>query len=77
MNWQEEKGKLVKEYDFKSQTELAQFLLKVAQLADKANHHPDVTVTKASHLRLELFTHSENKLTDKDYALVAEIDQIG
>jgi len=77
MKWQEVNGRLVREYDFGSQTELAQFLLKVAQLADKADHHPDARITKCSHLKLELFTHSKNRITEKDENLATAIDEIG
>jgi 4a-hydroxytetrahydrobiopterin dehydratase len=76
MSWKEESNKLTQEFVFKNQTELAQFLIKVAELADKANHHPDAQISKASHLRLELFTHTENKVTEKDRKLANEISEL-
>ena len=48
MNWEEINGKLSKTYVFKNQTELAQFLLRVAIIADELNHHPDYVVFKCS-----------------------------
>jgi 4a-hydroxytetrahydrobiopterin dehydratase len=76
MNWIIKNDKLTLEIDFKSQTELANFLVQVAENADKLKHHPDIFVTKAFHLKLELFTHSENKITDLDYELAKFIDRI-
>lgn len=76
MSWKEESNKLTQEFVFKSQTELAQFFMKVAELADKSNHHPDAQVFRAFHLRLELFTHTENKVTEKDWKLANEISEL-
>lgn len=74
--WKEENNKLVLEKNFGSQTELALFFLKVAQLADKKDHHPDVFVSKCSHLRMELYTHTSDSITNQDRALAKEIEVI-
>lgn len=74
--WREDNNRLVYERDFQTQTELAQFLVKVARLADQHDHHPDITVTKCSHLKLELFTHTLNTLTDQDRKLAKEIESL-
>ena len=49
-------------------------LEKIAELADKSNHHPDAEIVKCSTLILTLFTHDENAITykDKDLALAIE-----
>lgn len=73
MNWSINDDKLELKMQFQSQTELATFLLKVAQLADKVNHHPDVIVKKAFELTLQLFTHDEGRITEKDRSLSREI----
>ncbi|MBI1837601.1 MAG: 4a-hydroxytetrahydrobiopterin dehydratase [Flavobacteriia bacterium] len=76
MNWKIVNNRLVKEYHFKNQTELAIFFLKVAKLADSMNHHPDVSVFQCSKLKLELFTHTVNKISDLDQKLAKSIDLI-
>lgn len=76
MKWSEENGYLISVNRFSSQTTLARFLLQVAQLADAADHHPDVEIRKAFELKLLLKTHSEGKITAKDYALAEQIGEI-
>ena len=44
----------------------------IAELAEAANHHPDVTVTYPS-VRVTLITHSAGGLTAKDVALARRI----
>lgn len=76
MNWKTTKGKLVQNFEFKSQTELAQFVLKVAKIADEMNHHPDCKIYKAFQLELTLFSHDQGKLTALDHQLAEKIDTI-
>jgi len=69
MDWKINDGKLVKNFEFKSQTELAQFLLKVAQYADEIHHHPDCKIHKAFQLEITLYSHDKNAITELDYQL--------
>ena len=50
------------------------FVDRVAELAERANHHPDILVHGWNKVRLTLSTHSEGGLTDSDFALAASID---
>ena len=47
----------------------------VGHLAEKADHHPDILV-QYRQVTLTLSTHSVGGLTDKDFALAAQIDAI-
>ena len=76
MAFEEINGKLVRNFKFKSQTELAQFLLKVAQYADDIHHHPDCKIHKAFQLEITLFTHDKNEITKLDHQLADFIDSI-
>jgi 4a-hydroxytetrahydrobiopterin dehydratase len=69
MNWEIIDNKLTNNFKFKSQTELAEFLLKVAIYADKMNHHPDCKIHNAFQLEISLFTHDKNEITNLDYDL--------
>ena len=73
MEWIVVEGKLVNNFKFKSQTELAQFLVKVANYADEINHHPDCKIQKAFQLEITLYSHVQNKITDLDYQLAEKI----
>jgi 4a-hydroxytetrahydrobiopterin dehydratase len=47
----------------------------VAYLAEAANHHPDLLI-QWDTVTLTLSTHSAGGLTDKDFALAAQIGQL-
>lgn len=47
---------------------------RVAELAEAANHHPDILVHGWNNVRLTLSTHSEGGLTEADFALASAID---
>lgn len=47
---------------------------RVAELAEAANHHPDILVHGWNKVRLTLSTHSEGGLTDADFQLASQID---
>jgi 4a-hydroxytetrahydrobiopterin dehydratase len=46
----------------------------VAELAEEANHHPDILVHGWNKVRLELSTHSEGGITQADLDLARRID---
>jgi 4a-hydroxytetrahydrobiopterin dehydratase len=52
------------------------FVNRVAELAEAANHHPDILVHGWNKVRLTLSTHSEGGLTDADFRLAGELDAV-
>jgi 4a-hydroxytetrahydrobiopterin dehydratase len=52
------------------------FVDRVAELAEAANHHPDILVHGWNKVRLELSTHSAGGLTAADFALAEQIDAL-
>ena len=76
MKWNEIDGKLVNNFEFKTQTELAQFFLKIAKYADEINHHPDCRIHKAFQLEITLFTHDKKRITELDYMLADKINEL-
>jgi 4a-hydroxytetrahydrobiopterin dehydratase len=52
------------------------FVDRVAELAEVANHHPDILLHGWNKVRLTLSTHSEGGLTDADFELAGEIDRL-
>lgn len=46
----------------------------VAELAEAADHHPDVLVHRYRRVTLTIMTHSENGTTSKDLDLAAQIE---
>ncbi|HYV15858.1 MAG TPA: 4a-hydroxytetrahydrobiopterin dehydratase [Conexibacter sp.] len=49
---------------------------RVAELAEAANHHPDILVHGWNKVRLTLSTHSEGGITAADFALAERIDAL-
>ena len=64
--------KTVKTKNFKQALELAN---KIGLLAEEEGHHPDLLV-RWGELRIELWTHKVDGLSEADFVLAAKIDRI-
>ena len=74
-NWTETKDTLTKKFSFTNFQEAFAFLTRVAFVAEKLNHHPEIH-NVYNQVTLTLSTHSAgNKVTVKDYELAREIDE--
>jgi 4a-hydroxytetrahydrobiopterin dehydratase len=51
------------------------FVNAVGELAEQANHHPDIDI-RWNKVTLTLTTHSANALTDKDVDLATKINDL-
>jgi 4a-hydroxytetrahydrobiopterin dehydratase len=67
-------GAIVREYKLTDFAGAIAFVNRVAELAEAANHHPDILVHGWNRVRLRLSTHSAGGLTDADFALARQID---
>ncbi len=72
--WAREGSAIVREWKLADFPAAIAFVNRVAELAESANHHPDILVHGWNRVRLELSTHSQGGLTDADFALAGEID---
>lgn len=68
MSWTKQNGRLVAHFHFKSFVETLDFVLRVGNLAEQTNHHPNFHIYY-NEVVLELWTHDEQKITEKDWAL--------
>jgi 4a-hydroxytetrahydrobiopterin dehydratase len=75
-NWREEDAALVRDLQFDDFAAAMAFVNRVAEAAEKANHHPDVLVHGYNKVRLTLSTHSAGRITEADHALAARIDDL-
>ena len=73
--WKLEDDELVKVYKFNSYTEGVAFANAVAWLAEAANHHPEIDI-EWRKVTIDLTTHSAGGVTEKDFALAAQIDAL-
>ena len=65
---------IVRDLRFEDFAGAVAFVNRVAELAEQANHHPDILIHGWNRVRLTLSTHSEGGVTDADLALAARID---
>ena len=67
---------IVRELKFDDFAAAVAFVDRVAELAEQANHHPDMLVHGWNKVRLTLSTHSAGGLTDADFRLAARIEEL-
>jgi 4a-hydroxytetrahydrobiopterin dehydratase len=71
--WSREADEIVKTFELPSFPEAIQFVNRVAELAEAADHHPDLDI-RYRKVRVALSTHSEGGITDKDFTLAGQIE---
>jgi 4a-hydroxytetrahydrobiopterin dehydratase len=75
-DWSREGEAIVREHKLADFVAAIAFVNRVAEAAERANHHPDILVHGWNKVRLELSTHSEGGLTEADFAMATEIDRL-
>ncbi len=73
--WQLRDGTIEREWRFGDFGEAIAFINRVAELAEAADHHPDLHNSYAT-VQVALTTHSEGGVTDKDLELAGRIDGV-
>lgn len=74
--WERRGGDSIdREWKFADFAEAMGFVDRVAELAEAANHHPDILLHGWNKVRLTLSTHSEGGLTAADFDLAGRIDR--
>lgn len=64
-----------KEYIFKNFREALAFTNKVGEIAEQEGHHPDIHLSWGK-VKLIIWTHKIDGLTESDFILAAKCDQI-
>ena len=65
---------LEKEYSFKNFKEALDFTVKVGELAENQDHHPDIFLTWGK-VKVTIWTHKIDGLTESDFIFVAKTDR--
>lgn len=74
--WEVRGGKMiVKTFSFPDFKQTMTFVNKVADLAEKEGHHPDMHVSWGKTV-IELSTHAVKGLSENDFILAAKIDAL-
>ena len=76
MNWTETESKLMKTIKCQDFNHALALLNKIAVAAESMKHHPDLKIYSYRFLSIEIYTHDTNSITQKDYDLSKQIDEI-
>ena len=66
---------LEKEFTFKNFREALAFTDKVGELAEEQGHHPDIYLAWG-RVKITIWTHKIDGLTESDFVMAAKIDQL-
>lgn len=64
---------LYKKFSFKTFMNAFSFMNIIADQSEKADHHPKL-INEYNKVEVELFTHSSNSISNKDFSLARFID---
>ena len=65
---------LEKEFSFKNFKEALDFTVKVGELAENQDHHPDIFLTWGK-VKVTIWTHKIDGLTESDFIFAAKTDR--
>lgn len=67
--------KITRQFKFGSFKEAMEFVNKVAKIANKEDHHPDIYIFY-NKVQLDLFTHAALGLSENDFVMAAKINKL-
>ena len=67
--------RLEKTYKFKNFRQALDFTVKVGELAESVNHHPDIFLTWGQ-VKMTIWTHKIQGLSESDFILAAKADRL-
>jgi 4a-hydroxytetrahydrobiopterin dehydratase len=73
--WKKKSSAIARAYRFKDFVAAIKFVNRVAMVAERAWHHPDIDI-RWNKVTLTLSTHSEGGLTEKDFDLAKRFDRL-
>jgi len=73
--WIVEDNRLVRKYKFANFAESLAFVNKVGEIAEAADHHPDITFGWG-YAEIATTTHDRGGITDVDFSLAGKINEI-
>jgi 4a-hydroxytetrahydrobiopterin dehydratase len=77
VEWTREGDQIVREWRFEDFAGAIEFVNRVAEVAEEANHHPDILLHGWNKVRLSLTNHSAGGLTEADFEMAAKLDGLG
>lgn len=73
--WKYEAGSIVRDYAFPDFSLAFAFVVRLALLAEKANHHPDIDI-RYNKVHVVLVSHDAGGVTARDISMAGEVSRI-
>jgi 4a-hydroxytetrahydrobiopterin dehydratase len=73
--WSKRAQLISRTFKFEGFLKAIEFVNRAAKQAQKVNHHPDIDI-RFNKVTLMLTTHDEGGLTEKDFALARQCDEV-
>ena len=73
--WAEVDGALEREFRLRDFREALAFVNRIGELAEAANHHPDVEI-RWNRVKLRWWTHVTKTITDRDVEMAARTNEL-
>jgi 4a-hydroxytetrahydrobiopterin dehydratase len=73
--WTNSKKNLVQTFEFKNFDESMDFVNKVAKIAEKQEHHPDIEI-KYNKVKISITDHEKGNVSEKCHKLAKAINKI-
>lgn len=74
--WELNEDSISRSFEFDEYQLAIDFVNAVAEIAEEAKHHPDISINYTS-VTLVLTTHSKGGLTESDFEVAVRIDSLG
>ena len=74
-NWSKRAKVISRTFKFEGFLASMDFVNRIARKAQKLNHHPDIDI-RFNKVTLTLTTHDEGGLTEKDFSLARQCDEV-
>lgn len=74
--WSVEDGKLTREVKLKSFREALALVNALGEVAEEENHHPDLLIHSWNRVRIELYTHTAQGLSENDFIMAAKFNPL-
>ena len=73
--WKRDGDAVKRQFEFDDFQASVDFVNRITPVAEEMNHHPDIAISWNT-VDLSLSTHSEGGITDNDFDLARQIDQL-
>jgi 4a-hydroxytetrahydrobiopterin dehydratase len=74
-DWSKRAQTIHRTFEFKGFLKAIEFVNQIARKAQKCNHHPDIDI-RYNKVTLKLTTHDEGGITEKDFVLARQCDEV-